>query len=183
MTSSTDDRRAVSSAPRGTSNGTRASRRVRLARTMRCATVGSGTRNRPRDLAGRDPSQHPRREPHARPGGEHGRAGEKQEAQRVAADVIVEGGVETRPRRVPPSLELVTELLMLAVEHLAPTQLVDRPVLRGGHEPGARIVRDARLGPALERGDERVVRQVLGETDVAGDAREPGDELGGLDPP
>ena len=56
-------------------------------------------------------------------------------------------------------------------------------MLRGGHEPGARIVRDARLGPALERGDERVVRQVLGETDVAGDAREPGDELGGLDPP
>src|SRR5207247_1816116 len=45
MTSSTDDRRAVRSAPRGTSNGTRASRRVRLARTMRCATVGSGTRN------------------------------------------------------------------------------------------------------------------------------------------
>src|SRR3989475_9598767 len=56
-------------------------------------------------------------------------------------------------------------------------------MLRGGHEPGARIVRDARLRPALERGDERVVRQVLGETDVAGDAREPGDELGGLDPP
>src|SRR5439155_455080 len=45
MTSSTDARRAVSSAPRGTSNGTRASRRVRLARTIRCATVDSGTRN------------------------------------------------------------------------------------------------------------------------------------------
>src|SRR2546422_9680368 len=96
---------------------------------------------------------------------------------------IVDRGVEIRPRRVPPSLELVTELLMLAVEHLAPAQLVNRPVLRGGHEPGARIVRDARLGPALERGDERVVRQVLGETDVAGDAREPSDELGGLDAP
>src|ERR687885_730136 len=45
MTSSTDDKRAASSAPRGTSNGTRASRRVRFARTMRWATVGSGTRN------------------------------------------------------------------------------------------------------------------------------------------
>src|SRR2546422_5204791 len=45
---------------------------------------------------------------------------------------IVDRGVEIRHRRVPPSLELVTELLMLAVEHLAPAQLVNRPVLRGG---------------------------------------------------
>src|SRR6266567_3216442 len=45
MTSSTDDRRAARSSPRGTSKGTRASLRVRLARTMRWATVGSGTRN------------------------------------------------------------------------------------------------------------------------------------------
>src|SRR2546427_3525880 len=49
-------------------------------------------------------------------------------------------------------------------------------MLRGGHEPSARIVRDARLRPALERDDERVLRQVLGQTDVAGDPGEPGDE-------
>src|SRR5436309_746422 len=29
----------------------------------------------------------------------------------------------------------------------------------------------------------RAARKVLGETDVAGDPRKPGDELGGLDPP
>src|SRR6266849_2271785 len=45
MTSSTDDKRVARSGPRGTSKGTRASARVRLARTMRWATVGSGTRN------------------------------------------------------------------------------------------------------------------------------------------
>ena len=44
MASSTDDRRADSSDPRGTSNGTRASVSVRFARTMRCAIVGSDTR-------------------------------------------------------------------------------------------------------------------------------------------
>src|SRR5205809_3429581 len=44
MTSSTDDRRAASSVLRGISNGTCASARVRFARTMRCATVDSGTR-------------------------------------------------------------------------------------------------------------------------------------------
>src|SRR2546430_15720597 len=56
-------------------------------------------------------------------------------------------------------------------------------MLRGGHEPGARIVRDARLGPALERADERILRQVLGKADVAGDPGEPGDQPGGRDAP
>src|SRR3989442_10770347 len=51
-------------------------------------------------------------------------------------------------RALPSGVELVTELLVLTVEHLAPAQLVYCPMLRGGHEPGARIVRDARLGPA-----------------------------------
>ena len=40
-------------------------------------------------------------------------------------------------------LEVVAELLPLALEYLAPAQAVDRPVLRRGHEPGARVVRDA----------------------------------------
>src|SRR5882762_2883027 len=44
MTSSTEERRAASSPPRGTSKGTCASARVRLARTIRWAMVGSGTR-------------------------------------------------------------------------------------------------------------------------------------------
>ena len=38
-------------------------------------------------------------------------------------------------------------------------------------------------GPLLERGDERVLREVLGEADVAHDAREAGDEPRRLDPP
>ena len=56
-------------------------------------------------------------------------------------------------------------------------------MLRGGHEPGARVVRDARLRPLLERGDESVLRELLGEADVAHDPREAGDEPGRLDPP
>ena len=45
MTSRTDESRSSRSAPRGTSNGTCASDSARLARTMRWATVASGTRN------------------------------------------------------------------------------------------------------------------------------------------
>ena len=110
-------------------------------------------------------------------------AGDEHEAQQVVADGVVDGGVELRGRRVATGLELVTELFVLTVEHLAPAQLVDRPMLRGGHEPRPRIVRDARPGPALERHDERVLRQVLGQADVAGDTREPCDQPGGLDAP
>ena len=45
------------------------------------------------------------------------------------------------------------------------------------------IVRDARLGPLFERGDQSVLREILGEADVAHDPREAGDEPGRLDPP
>ena len=37
--------------------------------------------------------------------------------------------------------------------------------------------------PLLERGHQRILRQLLGEPDVAHDAREAGDEPRGLDPP
>src|SRR4030088_768870 len=61
--------------------------------------------------------------------------------------------------------------------------MIDRALLGGGHEPGARVVRDARLRPLLERGDESILRKVLGQTDIADDPRQPGDEPRRLDPP
>src|SRR5881296_1351376 len=110
-------------------------------------------------------------------------AGDEHEAEQVVADVIVDRGVEIRQRRLALRLELVPELLVLAIEHLAAAQLVDRPMLRGGHQPGARVVRYARRGPALERRDERVMSQVLRHTYVAHHPRERGDQLRRLDPP
>ena len=54
-------------------------------------------------------------------------------------------------------LELVAELLVLALERLSRRKQVDGAMLGGGHEPGARIVRDARLRPLLQGGDQRVL--------------------------
>ena len=131
MTSSTDDSRAASSAPRGTSNGTRASASVRLARTMRCATVGSGTRKaRAISSVVRPPSRR-KRQRHARLRREHRMTGGEHEAQQVVADVVVDRRVEIGRRHLRSALDLVTELLVLALEPLAPAQLVDRAVLRG----------------------------------------------------
>ena len=138
---------------------------------------------RPRDLLGRQAAEQAERERDARLGGEHRMAGREDEPQQVVADVVVERRVEIRHGHLCSRLELAAELLVLALEPLVSPQEIDGAMLRGGHEPGARVVRDARLRPLLERGDQRILRQVLGQTDVAHDPRQTGDEPGRLDPP
>jgi hypothetical protein len=72
---------------------------------------------------------------------------------------------------------------VLAFEPRVPAEMVDGTMLGGGHKPGARIVRDARLWPLLERGDESVLREFLGNTDITDDPRETGDDSGRFNPP
>ena len=80
-------------------------------------------------------------------------------------------------------LELVADLLVLAFEHRVAAEAVDRAVLCGRHQPRARIVGHARQRPLFERGDQRVLREILGEADVADDARQPRDDLRRFDAP
>lgn len=103
------------------------------------------------------------------------------EPQEVVADVVVDHGGERLlalggGERLP-GLELMAELLVLAPEHLAAPEHVDRAVLRGRHEPGARIVRDAGGRPLLERRDERVLGELLGRVEVAHHARQASNQL------
>ena len=79
--------------------------------------------------------------------------GDEHQAQEVVADVIVHRGLKVRRSHLKLGLDLATDFLVLALEQRSPAQQVDRTMLRGGHEPGARVVRDARLRPPLERGD------------------------------
>ena len=74
------------------------------------------------------------------------------------------------------------DLRLVLQPRVAPHE-VDRAVLRRGHQPGARVVRDARPRPRLERGDQRLLRQVLREPDVAHHAGQSGDDPGRLHPP
>jgi len=71
----------------------------------------------------------------------------------------------------------VTELLVLALEHLTATHVVDRAMLRGLHQPRTGAVRNADARPLLERSDQRILRELLGDTDIARDPREPGDQF------
>jgi len=65
------------------------------------------------------------------------------------------------------------------LELLCPAPLaadsVDRPVPRGRREPGSGPLRQTFAGPANERDLERFLDGVLGERDVAGQARDRGD--------
>ena len=109
--------------------------------------------------------------------------GREDQAEEIVADVVVEPGVDLGPGRFPATVQLAAQLGVLPLEHLVAAEEVDGPPLSRRHEPGPGIVRDSGFRPPHERGQQRVLGQVLGDTDVAYDTRETGDEPGGLDPP
>jgi len=83
------------------------------------------------------------RERSARFSREHRVTGYEHQAQEIVANVIVDRRVEIGHGHLLPRFQLVPHLLVLAIEHLAPAQQVDSPVLRRGHEPRAGVARDA----------------------------------------
>src|SRR5437899_3003892 len=103
--------------------------------------------------------------------------GYEHEAQQVIAHIVVERSFEIRHSHLL-SLKLTTDLLVLALEPRASAEVIHSTMLGGGHEPGAWVVRDARFRPLLERGDESILCEVLGNADIAHDPREAGDEPG-----
>ena len=79
----------------------------------------------------------------------------------------------SRPRTSPAALSSSwPSSSCFRVQRLPSAQLIDGAVLGGGHQPRAGIVRDAGCRPLLERGDERILGQLLGQADVAHDARQ-----------
>src|SRR5438874_11631262 len=103
------------------------------------------------------------------------------EAEEVIPDVLIDRRVRVDALLSP--LDVAPHLFAFALERLAAADRVDRAMLRRRHQPGARFLRHARGGPLLERGNESVLRELLGRTDVADETSQPGDEPGRLDPP
>ena len=136
------------------------------------------------DLLGGEPAEQAKGERDPRLGREHRMAGDEDEAEEVVADVIVDARRRDRAREASCcDFQLVAELPFLAFVHRATAQLIDRAVLRGGHQPGARLVGHTRLRPTLQRRDQGVLRQVLGHSHVAHEPGEAGDEPRRLDSP
>src|SRR4051812_26462557 len=62
--------------------------------------------------------------------------------------------------------------LRLARERLFAADAVDRAVARRGEDPGTGIRRCPVTGPARDRGRERLLQRVLGDVEIAEDARQ-----------
>jgi hypothetical protein len=109
--------------------------------------------------------------------GENGMAGDEHQTQQIVAHRIIDGSIEVGPVLLQ-GLEIVDHFDVLPVEHLATPQDVDGPVLRGRHEPRTRLVRNPGSRPPLQRSNQRILRQVLGQPDIAHDPGQPGNEPG-----
>jgi hypothetical protein len=107
-------------------------------------------------------------------------AGREDQAQQVVADEVVEPAVGVRRVVLEPVFDLARNLVLLAGVQRAAAQEVDRPVPGRGHQPRGRLLGNAGGRPPFQRDDERVLRQFLGQANVAHDAREAGDDLGGF---
>ena len=90
-------------------------------------------------------------------------------------EVLGDGGHRVTSFRVVRGL-LVGQDGELASQVQLPSVLVGGEVLGGGHQPRRRVVRDPVAGPLRHRDLERVLGEVLGGREVAGDAGERGDE-------
>src|ERR1700722_2434831 len=176
MTSRTEERRAASSGPRGTSKGTCLSARVRLARTMRWAIVASGVRKaRAISSVVRPPRR--RRVSAARDSVE--RTGwHAMKTRRRRSSLMMLSRVESRSGEVcsrASSSWASSSYLRLATALRRKRSMARRLAVAVSQAAG--------VSGTPECGDECLLRKVFGEADVTREARESGDDLRGLDVP
>jgi uncharacterized protein YfaT (DUF1175 family) len=110
-------------------------------------------------------------------------AGDEHQAQQVVADVVVRETVRIVAHGVSVQFEFDAVFVLAAGVQGALAQMVDGPPLRRGHQPCGGVVRHAVDGPALQRDDQHVLRQFLGDADIAGHARHARHQLRGFHAP
>ena len=103
-------------------------------------------------------------------------AGEEHQAEHVVLDVV-DGGVEVGHVDL---LEPVSDFGGTAAQGLRAPEVVDGAALRDGHQPGARVPWYAGFRPLLQRGDQSVLREILGKPEVVSHPGQTGDEPGRL---
>ena len=138
---------------------------------------------RPRDLLGRQAADQLERQRHPAVAGEHRVAGGEDQLEHVVGDVGVELDLVHRVLRLRVQPGLDVELGGLPLEGDGAPYGVDVTTARDRGQPGAGVVGHALRGPLLERGHQRVLRQVLGQPDIPGHPGQRGDEPRRLDPP
>jgi hypothetical protein len=79
--------------------------------------------------------------------------------------------------------QLAGQRRVLGVEVVLAAPVVDGLAFGDGRQPCGRVARDAAFGPLRQRADERFLRQILGQPDVADGTGQRRDDLGRLHTP
>src|SRR5262249_45292537 len=148
------------------------------------ALRGSRLRNdeRTRNLLRREAAEDPQRQCDAALGAERRMAGREDEPQEVVADVVVGRIVDRAGCTLLPGFHGLPDLGLLLLPALLTIDALQRAVLRDLHEPCAGFTRNAVSRPCLERGEERVLGELLGRAEVAtNESSKPGHEACPLD--
>ena len=119
-----------------------------------------------RDLLGGEPPQRAKREGHLRLGSERRVAAGEHELQPVVLDRAHRRG-SGRPIGALVQTRHAFQLPPLVVHASLTPEPIDRLVPRGGGDPRARVVRQARPRPALQRDGEGLLHGLLGHVEVA----------------
>jgi hypothetical protein len=109
--------------------------------------------------------------------------GGEDETEKVITNRIIDCFIEPIDRGFVVGLEIDGEFLVFALESNIASDAIDRAILPSGHEPGTRVRRNTGLRPLLECGEERVVREIFGRTNVTDDPGESGNYPRRFDPP
>src|SRR5215469_3112967 len=105
-----------------------------------------------RNFAGCQPAQQTQGEGDSRLGGKNWMACDQHQPQQVVPHFVLRRRFHLRNRLRLLPLELPAQLCVLALQQRPPPQPVNRPVLACGHQPGARVLRNARLRPLVKGG-------------------------------
>jgi hypothetical protein len=109
-------------------------------------------------------------------------AGREDQPQQLVADVVVECRIRIG-HRLLLLLQVAYQHLVLAREHAATAQTIERAAFRGRHQPRAGPFRHAGGGPVLERRHQGFLRQVFSQRHVAQHPGQARDQARLLDAP
>ncbi len=104
------------------------------------------------------------------------------EPKQLIADVVIQCGIQIG-HGLLLDFHVERDQRVVAREHPAAAQMIERPPLGGRHQPRARLFRNAGRGPPLEGDQQCFLRQILSQRHIAQQPRQAGDQSRVLDAP
>ena len=157
----------------------RASRILALARTMRCAIVGAGTRKALAMSSVARPHTSRSVSATCASGASAGWQQVKTRRRRSSSSASASARSSQAGAGSAPASHRIARVVP-GLEARAAADAVDGLEAPGRHQPGARVGRDAARRPLLERGAKAVVQRLLGQVEVAQQAHQRGEDAARL---